>query len=380
MPTNSSPMVQTAHTHSTPRSLASHLALAAILVTVGLAGKAVAQDEPPLPVDPTPLAQLLSASERALVAGAPNPKKLIDVYLNISDAHLDAANKGIDAGDNAASEKELDIYNKACAEAARLASSAVSGKRDLTKKVEQRLYVQLKMLELIERKFPANRVAFPVAAIEKTKRLRARALNETIGSGDVLTDPAKKPESHAPPGGKPPKPGPVKPLYLLGIAGPMLGQMPGDYLTEQEDKHVREAQRIDDRMKVFMKIADRRLDAITGAAPTPAEKKPKDKKLEKQENDWGAVPSVSRAELLRHYARAIEEAINKLEDAHERNPKSSAIPKALIMLKDASERHLQTLHSLEAQMTSDAESGALRGAISQAETANEGAKEGLKSK
>jgi len=50
----------------------------------------------------------------------------------------------------------------------------------------------------------------------------------------------------------------------------------------------------------------------------------------------------------------------------------------LTELRDATDRQLQRLHSLEASMKDDAESRALIQAISQAETANQGAKDGLK--
>ncbi|HKS40269.1 MAG TPA: hypothetical protein VJX74_06610, partial [Blastocatellia bacterium] len=96
--------------------------------------------------------------------------------------------------------------------------------------------------------------------------------------------------------------------------------------------------------------------------------------------EWGALPNLSRTQLLRHYARAIREGMAKLEDAYERNPKSSAIPKALTALLDATERHIQTLKSLEAGAKDEKELAALKDAIEQAETANQGARDGLKGK
>ena len=153
--------------------------------------------------------------------------------------------------------------------------------------------------------------------------------------------------------------------------------MPGDYLTEEEDNHVREAQAADQRVKVFVRIADRRIRAVRGLAALPAEKKDQ-KKTEEEEHEWGPVPKVSRSELLRHYARAISECMSKLEDAYERNPKSSVLPKALTILRDSTDRHLQTLRTLEPEMKTESEHAALRDAIDQAETANKGARDGLK--
>jgi hypothetical protein len=71
-----------------------------------------------------------------------------------------------------------------------------------------------------------------------------------------------------------------------------------------------------------MKIADRRLQALTGVVtPAPTDKKAL-KKAEEEAKEWGPLPKVGRAELLGHYAKAIEEAVAKLEDAHERNQRA----------------------------------------------------------
>jgi uncharacterized membrane protein YccC len=155
-------------------------------------------------------------------------------------------------------------------------------------------------------------------------------------------------------------------------------QISGDYLTEEEDDHVRQAQAPDERVKVFMKIADRRLLAITAPpAPPPVDKKDQ-KKIEEEVREWGALPKLTRAELLQHYARAIAECMNKLEDAYERNPKSSALAKALAHLRDATDKHLQTLRSLAPELKDETETSALRQAVEEAETANKGSRAGVK--
>lgn len=158
-------------------------------------------------------------------------------------------------------------------------------------------------------------------------------------------------------------------------------QTRGDYLTEEEGDKVREAQEVDSRAKVFMKIADRRIKLITGVVP-PFEKsagKKGEKKAEEEEREWGVLKATSRTELLKHYARAIEECMAKIEDAYERNPKSKELPKALATLREATDRHLQTLRSLAGQVTDEGERRALSDAIEEAELANKGAREGIKS-
>jgi len=373
--------------------------------------------DPPLPVDPRPLTQLISAAEKASLAESSNPKKIVEAYLRISDTHLQAAFNAIRVNSFEAAERELDTYNKAVSAAGKEAFALQDGKRSVSKRIEQVLYKHIKTLETIQRLFPSEREMFADAALKHTKQLRVQALNEAFDSGGVLKDPEeeKKPRSEPPPKESPPKnttlPAPLgRPGSLQNTVGlrrpsafPVLSsgvlpdsnasspqgisfhfkservslQMPGDYLTEEEDEHVREAQAADARTKVFIRIAERRLKPIVAPPVSPAEKKDQ-KKIEEEEREWGAVPKVSRVELLRHYARAISECMAKLEDAYERNPKSSALPKALALLRDATDKHLQTLRALKLEMKTESELSAISGAIYEAETANKGARDGLK--
>ena len=368
--------------------------------------------EPPLPVDPRPLSQLISVADKALLADSDNPKELVEAYLKISAAHLQAAFNAIRANNVLAAEGELDIYNKAVAAAGKEAFALQDGKRSVSKKIEQTLYKQIKTLETIERLFPSEREMFAEAALKHSKQMRVQALNEAFASGEVLKDPdgEKKPEGE-PPGNDgaliepslPDLPAPAESLqntvsfrgsavvpgrFLFSAPVPQVNtahfestrvwsQQRGDYLTEEEGDHVREAQAADARAKVFMKIAERRLKAIVEPPATPVDKK-EQKKAEEEEREWGALPKLSRDELLRHYARAIAECMAKLEDAYERNPKSSALPKALSVLRDATEKHLETLRRLKPEMKTESELSAISEAIYEAETANKGARDGLK--
>lgn len=372
--------------------------------------------EPPLPVDPRPIGQLLSDTEKASLAEAQGhgARKAVEIYLKLSDAHLQAAFNAISNNNHDAAERELDIYNKAVAAAGKETFALKEGRRTLSKKIEQTLYRQIKTLESIDRLFPAERAGFSDAALKHAKQLRVQALNEAFAAGGVLkdSDEETKPKSEPPAQETPPKKRPAFPLQFtfrtialsnniriqpaLAVARdgssetrmlePPRLQMAGDYLTEEEDDHVREAQAAEARVKVFMKIADRRIKAITGGTvgppatlpdkPDKHEKKDQ-KKIEGEEREWGALPKASRAEFLRHYARAMAECMAKLEDAYERNPKSASLPKALTLLRDATERHLQTLRALSPDTKNEKEVAALRDAIEEAETANKGARDGL---
>ena len=377
-------------------TLGRRLMICSLAVILMLGAEGLAQDDmPPLPVDPTPLEKLITQQERAELAESRNPKKLIETYLDISDAHIDLAYGFTKEGLIADAERELDIFNKAVSRAAQLAFSQPKSKRSLSKKVEQRLYRQLRILDNMIRLFPAERAAFAARAITQTKQLRVQALNETFASGEVLDDPTKekKPEKQAPAPEKDPeknglmeyferdRPPSGRAFNSFVALSPVRAQIPGDYMTAEEDDLVRQAQKSDDRIKVFMKIADRRVAALTGTGADSqlnSEDKKIREKADKEIRNWGALKQLSRVQFLQHYSRTVTEAMAKLEDAHERNPKSSALPKALETLRDGTERQLQVLRSLEPEMKSESEVLALQAAIRVAEQANQGAKEGLK--
>jgi hypothetical protein len=160
-------------------------------------------------------------------------------------------------------------------------------------------------------------------------------------------------------------------------------QLSGDYMTEQENEDIREAQEIDSRIKVFMKIASHRLALLTHAPDSDSAKKPNKKsgkEPDQQEKDEIALAKLSHAALLSHYSRAIQETMDKLDDAYQRNPKSSALTKALVTLRDSTDKQLSILHSLEPAAKEQAEADALRQAIKDAEEANKGAHQALSGK
>ncbi|HKV40350.1 MAG TPA: hypothetical protein VJX67_14150 [Blastocatellia bacterium] len=335
----------------------------------------------PLPVDPTPLSDLLTAAERTQLAQEHNPKKLIEAYLKISDAHLAAADKAIGAHDPDTAERELDIFNKASDKAATEAFSPENKKRRLGKIVEQRLYAQLMILESIERRFPPDLVGYPDAALANTTKLHNTALNETLASGKVITGKSHKDdeETHEspPPETRPRNSGGGSQDRFLAYALVTPGvQMAGDYMTEKEEDDVREAQEIDLRTKVFIRIADRRLAIITGKSDEDKESKKKDA----TGSEVDKLATRNPADLLRQYYEAISELEDKLDDANQRNPKSSALKKALVTLHDGTSAQLEILHSLQSQMKTKQETGALKDAIEKAEEANKGAGSGLKTR
>lgn len=351
-------------------------------------------EPPPLPVDLTPLVQLISEYEKAALAREPNPKKQIEIYWRISDNHLQLALTAINSDDYKTSERELDIYNKALDEAAKMAFTLRDDRRKTSKRFEQIIYKQLRTLETIDRRFPRERSEFSEFALKHAKQVRGKALNLSFDAGEVITD--KDSSNKTPPQNKDSVV--FQSSLPLGYQGLTARPMPSlkavafaplrretgrlqeaDYLTEEEDDFVRAAQEPDQRVKVFMKIIDRRLKAITGETVAADDKKAQ-KNQEEENRKWGVLPKLDRAAYLQHYVRAIDEAMAKLEDAYERNPKANALTKALKNLLDSTAEHLKILNNLAATVTSDKEKGILADAIEKATLAHKGAEDSLKAK
>ncbi len=126
-----------------------------------------------------------------------------------------------------------------------------------------------------------------------------------------------------------------------------------DHLNLQEADLVREAQEIDRRTEVFLKIADRRLKALEvladpskAEAPLPTDPKKAKKEQEKRAEEaekWGPPPTGTRTELLANYQHVIEELEDKLDDAFDRDPKNALLNKAVGLLKNGLEAQMNRL-------------------------------------
>ncbi len=149
---------------------------------------------------------------------------------------------------------------------------------------------------------------------------------------------------------------------LLALLSPARAQK-RDHLTEQEADLVREFQIIDKRIEVFIRAADRRLLVLAD---------PNAKQSKKEEERWGPLPTGTRLELLQDYKNILSEAMEKLDDAYERDPKSELLSKALSKFKEATTRQLAQLRALAPQLTDKREQRALLEAIEEAETAAKG--------
>ncbi|MBD0371267.1 MAG: hypothetical protein ICV60_10565 [Pyrinomonadaceae bacterium] len=143
-----------------------------------------------------------------------------------------------------------------------------------------------------------------------------------------------------------------------------------DHLTEQEAELVREAQALDKRTEVFIHAAERRLQAVNGAAPVAASPK----QAQKEMDTWGPLPKGTRAELLNDFAKILDEAINNIDDVAARDASNPLVPKALRRLAAAVNDFLPQINTLRAQSRDGEELSALEDALDNMQQIAEAAK------
>lgn len=129
-----------------------------------------------------------------------------------------------------------------------------------------------------------------------------------------------------------------------------------DHLTEMEVEIVRDAQQIDERMKVFVKAIDRRFLVLNNDASQT-------KQVEKDLEKWGALPTGTRQQLLIDIEKLLDEAINKIDDVAARDMTSDFFPNAVHILADGANKYLPQLKSQLDKTNDEKEKGAIIGAI-----------------
>jgi len=129
-----------------------------------------------------------------------------------------------------------------------------------------------------------------------------------------------------------------------------------DHLTEMEVELVRDAQQIDERMKVFVKAIDRRFLVLNNDASRA-------KQSEKDLTSWGELPTGTRRQLLIDIEKLLDEAINKIDDVAARDMSSDFFPIAVHTLADSANKFLPMLKIQLDKSTDEKEKGAILGAI-----------------
>lgn len=124
-----------------------------------------------------------------------------------------------------------------------------------------------------------------------------------------------------------------------------------DPLTPQEIEMVRDAQQLDARSTLFVKIAERRLAAITGGEQLQSNAK------------WGELPKGARADYLADLAAILDEAIQNVDDVASRTPESPHLGKSVKKLAEAAARFLPQLMPLRQSIEDGPERESLERAI-----------------
>lgn len=130
-----------------------------------------------------------------------------------------------------------------------------------------------------------------------------------------------------------------------------------DNLTDKEDLQVREAQELDLRMKVFVKIIERRFLALTDSNAV------NNKQVQKDIDDWGELRTGESKDLLWDIQKTIDESIQKLDDAAERDQKNPLFGKAVHILADACKKWLPQLKATFDKTTDEKERGLIMTSI-----------------
>ena len=131
-----------------------------------------------------------------------------------------------------------------------------------------------------------------------------------------------------------------------------------DHLTVEEDNLIHDAQELDKRIEIYVKAIDRRFLALNGGvAPANVEVKRKEKK--KDVEQYGALPTGTRAELLQDADGILAEAVRNLDNAAEHKVSQAVLQKSLKILANGCARFVEQLKPLQQSAASDAERKAI---------------------
>jgi len=156
-------------------------------------------------------------------------------------------------------------------------------------------------------------------------------------------------------------------LLLVLVSGSVSAQH-RDFLTDSEIEIVRDAQQLDNRVNVLVKIIDRRFTAL-GIDPSTATGK-------KDKTDWGPEPIGTRTELLGDIKFILQKAIDDIDnvaerpdlmvtDVTERKPKTfkEVFPLAVKNLAAAAARYKPLLQAEGARTTDRVQTGIIANII-----------------
>jgi hypothetical protein len=122
-----------------------------------------------------------------------------------------------------------------------------------------------------------------------------------------------------------------------------------DNMTADEDTRIRDAEGMDEKMNVYVRVVDRRFLALND--PNAAESK----QAEKDFAEYGKLRTAAPAKLHADIARTIQEAIGKIDDVAERDHANPLFAKSVRILVKACERWTPMLKTSFDKATDDAE-------------------------
>lgn len=91
-----------------------------------------------------------------------------------------------------------------------------------------------------------------------------------------------------------------------------------DYMTAEEVEIVRDAQEIDLRVEVIVRMMDRRFKVMNIDVQSPWA-------LKKEKESWGPLPTGERSELLTDIRKLLDKAISDIDNLNER-PEAAILP------------------------------------------------------
>jgi hypothetical protein len=161
-----------------------------LLLVISAMGAAVASQSL-APQSSTPrLPDTLSENETQLILKEGKPKSHVDATFKVGEARLTQALRLARDSQYPESAQNLDLYEDlviyADAYARRATRERTKERTQTLKLIEQRIFRQSSALDSLARELPSTYSEISDRVVSTVKRVRLRALDEAIGSGDML--------------------------------------------------------------------------------------------------------------------------------------------------------------------------------------------------
>lgn len=132
----------------------------------------------------------LTETESQKILRENSPKPRIDATLKISDLRLASALTFVEESQYKSAAQDVDIYAAlivyADAYTRKLPASQIKDRNNCLKKIEQAIFKQTRIIDAVLRHFPADYRDGVEPKIDEVKKIRLRAVNDLLGSGNVI--------------------------------------------------------------------------------------------------------------------------------------------------------------------------------------------------